>query len=130
MRVRVLSAEFQRKPPSPKLDLSRLTSFLMFFGVSGGEHARRQKLARDFQRFYYPYLATLLVQLPDGAELALGAYTLEGADAQTDLNARGWTVLAYDLTRRTATLSSELSEAAQAEVQGWRGRDLVLRPKP
>lgn len=100
------------------LPLPDFSGFFLFFGISGTDWNREQRLERRFEREYYPHLVTLGLS----GKARPGRYHLYGLPAEADR--RGWTITANG--RATATLSDE----GLSELRTWMaGGTREVQPK-
>ncbi|GAA5511871.1 hypothetical protein Dcar01_00585 [Deinococcus carri] len=106
----------RRKRPGLPVDFG---SFFMFFGISGIEHGREERLRRRFEREYYPHVVTLRLS----GQVTPGRYHLRGLPGEADR--RGWTVQAG------GTATADLSDEGLHDLNTWRaggGRQVELEP--
>ncbi|MDV6373523.1 hypothetical protein [Deinococcus arenicola] len=106
-----------KKRGLPSLDLG---PFLMFFGISGVEHGKQERLDRQFELEHFFNLVTLTLNPPLGP----GQYVLKGLPHEA--NKRGWTV-----EQGSQTASSPLSADGLEELREWMGgRQRRVQPEP
>ncbi|GAA5532435.1 hypothetical protein [Deinococcus aluminii] len=94
-------------------------AFFLFFGISGIDSGRAERLQRRFEREYYPHLVTLKL----AGNVRPGRYHLRGLPAEA--NRRGWTVQA------NGAATADLSEEGLHDLNTWRAsgaRQVHLEP--
>lgn len=84
--------------------------FFLYFGVSGTDHTRAERMEKRFELEHFANLVTLSLTVP----LAPGSYLLLGLPDEA--NKRGWTV---DAGGRSA--SGALSDDGLADLRAWMG---------
>ncbi|CAM3388137.1 hypothetical protein DESA109040_10650 [Deinococcus saxicola] len=82
--------------------------FFLYFGVSGTDHTRAERMEKRFELEHFANLVTLTLSVP----LTPGSYTLRGLPDEA--NKRGWTVGAGG---RSA--SGPLSDDGLTDLRAW-----------
>ncbi|BDP43181.1 hypothetical protein DAETH_31500 [Deinococcus aetherius] len=114
--VKLINLSVKRTRLRPWVDLS---GFFAFFGISGVDHDREERLQKRFEEEYYRNYATVMLS----ARVAPGTYTLDGLPQEA--NRLGWTVNA------NGTATSRLSDDALASLRAWMERGTrTVHPTP
>ena len=114
--VEIVGISVRRRRLRPFVDFG---AFFLFFGISGTDSGREERMRKRFEQEYYANVVTATLR---GAVPA-GRYRLQGLPE--DANRRGWTV---DGSGRA---TGDLSDDALAELRAWmeqRGRQVVPVP--
>ncbi|WP_019584783.1 hypothetical protein [Deinococcus apachensis] len=105
VQITHLNAKRRRLWPTPDFG-----AFFMFFGISGTDWNREERLQQRFEREYYRQIVTLRLS----GKVRPGRYALHGLPGEA--KQRGWTVTADG--RATSTLSDE----GLGELRAWLAR--------
>ena len=94
----------RRKRLGPSLDFG---SFFLFFGISGTDEGRGERLQKRFEGEYYRHLVTLKLS----GSVPPGRYWLRKLTEEA--NKRGWTV------RADGRATSDLSDEGLRDLNTW-----------
>lgn len=102
--LEITGISVRRRRLRPFIDFG---AFFLFFGISGTDSGREERMRRRFEQEYYANTVTATLR---GAVPA-GRYRLEGLPE--DANRRGWTV------GEGGRAVSDLSDDGLAELRAW-----------
>lgn len=104
IKIKEYRVEKKKAKKSMSIDFS---GFFAFFGVSGVDHSRKERLEREFEENYYGNRVTLVLSdnLPEGA------YAFSGFPEY--LNLRGWH------SNGKNTVTSDISNNRLEELEAW-----------
>lgn len=102
--VRIRTVRVKRKWLAPSVDFG---SFFLFFGISGTDEHREERLQQRFEREYYRHVVTLNLS----RAIPPGRYRLGGLPGEA--NRRGWTV------RAGGRATSDLSDEGLRDLNAW-----------
>lgn len=110
--VHLHSISVRRRRVRPFIDFG---AFFLFFGISGTDHGREERMRRRFEQEYYANIVTATLRgIGLRGAVSAGRYRLEGLPP--DANRRGWTV---DASGRA---TGDLSDDGLAELRAWMER--------
>lgn len=114
--VKLIHLSVKRTRLRPWVDFG---GFFVFFGISGVDHGREERLQRRIEQEHYRNHATVRLS----ARVAPGSYALSGLPEEA--NRRGWTIDA------SGTATSDLSDEGLAHLRAWMERGpRTVRPIP
>ncbi|PNY80936.1 hypothetical protein CVO96_05720 [Deinococcus koreensis] len=102
--VELSAITVRRRRLRPFIDFG---AFFLFFGISGTDHGREERMRRRFEQEFYANVVTATLR----GSVEPGRYRLEGLPQ--DANRRGWTV---DAGGRA---TGDLSDDGLAELRAW-----------
>ena len=105
--VEIRGISVRRRRLRPFIDFG---AFFLFFGISGTDHGREERMRKRFEQEYYANIVTATLR---GAVPA-GRYLLNGLPA--DANRLGWAVGEGGLA------VGDLSDDALADLRAWMGQ--------
>ncbi|TSA80796.1 hypothetical protein FNU79_16150 [Deinococcus detaillensis] len=106
--IKLLDVSVKRqKAPSNWPDFN---GFFMFFGVSGVDHNREERLEKRFKQRFYPNQVTVRLS----GQVAPGPYSFKGLPES--VNYWGWII------HKDGTATSDLSDEALADLRSWMQR--------
>lgn len=110
--IKLLNLSVKRKKaPGPWQDFWHISrGFFVFFGVSGVDHGREERMERRFEQEHYRNQVTVRLS----GRVVPGQYTFQELSGY--VNRRGWTV------HENGTATNDLSDEALAELRTWMER--------
>ncbi|GAA5501742.1 hypothetical protein Dxin01_01481 [Deinococcus xinjiangensis] len=104
MQTEIKTYHLKRRKLGPVLDFG---GFFAFFGVSGTDHGREERMNKRFEQEYFANIVTLVLSQP----LAAGTYQFAGLPEL--VNRRGWKV------EGGHAATCDLSDDGLEEFRAW-----------